>query len=394
MDHSVSLLILALAAALLPGVARWLGVPAMVLEILCGVALGVSGLGLTFSGEWLPFLAELGFLLLLFQAGMDIDFGMLRGAARSDLAVQGGVFAATVALALAAAVLLGEGLFLCLVLTTTSLDLVGVTLRETGESKTSQGQQALLAASLADFLSLLAITGIMLYMDQGLSWRLAAPIPLFVGFALVLRAARLWVWWHPEASARLLGVGRGGREGGGGDTQELGVRFAMVVLFLFVALSELVHVEPVLGAFMGGAILAAMFRQKHALEAKLSGLAQGFFVPLFFISVGLEFDIMGVMTLPHLFFEAQLLVAALCVKFLPAQLFGLSGVGMRGRLRLGALLSSRLSLMVAAATLGAQRGLISPPVRDDLILLAVITCLLGPVLYKRLAPGQATGVRL
>jgi Kef-type K+ transport system membrane component KefB len=73
-----SLLIVALGAAFLPGISRMVRLPAVVMEILFGVLLGKSVLQIQFSGDWLSFLAQLGFLLLMFQAGMEIDFAALR----------------------------------------------------------------------------------------------------------------------------------------------------------------------------------------------------------------------------------------------------------------------------------------------------------------------------
>lgn len=94
-NQAWSLFIVSLAAVLLPGISRRIRLPAVVMEILCGIVLGKSLLNLTFSGNWLPFLGQLGFLLLMFQAGMEIDFSMLRAQSKSRLFFQVFVFAAT-----------------------------------------------------------------------------------------------------------------------------------------------------------------------------------------------------------------------------------------------------------------------------------------------------------
>jgi len=88
LNQAESLLLVSLAAAILPSLSRLFRLPAPVMEILFGVILGKSFLHVQFSGEWIQFLAHLGFLLLMFHAGMEIDFGMLLKQSRSQLSFQ------------------------------------------------------------------------------------------------------------------------------------------------------------------------------------------------------------------------------------------------------------------------------------------------------------------
>jgi Kef-type K+ transport system membrane component KefB len=177
-----------------------------------------------------------------------------------------------VGLAVLAAKFLEQGVFIALVLSTTSLGLVLPTLMELSQTRTPQGQWILIASTLADFLTLLGITLFLLWNRHGFDWRFLSPLPLFLGFALVLRLVKLWAWWNPDKVERILAST---------DSQELGVRFSLALLFLFVALSELVHLEPVLGAFLGGCVLSWVFREKGRLDDKLSGIAFGFLIPMF-----------------------------------------------------------------------------------------------------------------
>lgn len=368
-------MLVTLAAALLPGLSRLVRLPGIVLEILFGVLIGKSFLDLGFSGQWLPFLAQLGFLILMFQAGMEIDVAMLVRQRKSQLSFHLAVFAGTVALSWVAAVLFERGFYLALVLSTTSLGLIVPTLKEAGISKTPMGQTVLIAATLADFLTLFGITFYILFFQYGLSWRFLLPLPLFAGFVLLLKIGRLWAWSHPKLAARFLAEE---------DDQEMGVRISLALLFLFIALSELVHLEPVLGAFMGGALLSVVFRQKGNLERKLSGIGYGFLIPIFFIHVGINFELGNILNFSSLIFTLKLLVAALAVKIIPSLLYVFSGIPLRRALTIGVLLSSRLSLIIVAATIGLEMDFISARFKDAIILLAVMTCLLGPSLFKLL----------
>lgn len=113
-----------------------------------------------------------------------------------------------------------------LVLATTSLELVMPALKEVGAQKTPMGPTLLFAASLADFLSSLAITFFAMWSQFGLTCRLASPLLPFVAFVLPLWLGRLWIWWNPERAGKLLS---------NEDPMEMGVRVALALLFLFVA---------------------------------------------------------------------------------------------------------------------------------------------------------------
>ena len=382
-SRAYPLLLVSAAILFLPGISRILRIPAVVAEILFGVVLGKSVLQLEFSGEWLPFLAELGFLLLMFQAGMEIDFTMLKKQRRGQLLFHVVFFGLTLGLSTLAAWILGRGIFMALVLSTTSLGLVLPTLRETGLNRTELGQDILIAASLADFLTLFGITFFILYIEYGLSWRLVLPVPLFLGFGVVLRLGRLWAWWHPDKAERLLG------KNGGGDAQGNRVRLSIALLFLFVGLSELAHLEPVLGAFLGGSLLSFVFREKPLLDHKLSAVGFGFLIPFFFIHVGMQFDLATLMAPQTLLFSLELLVFALAVKLLPALFLMFRGRRLREALQMGLLLSSRLSLIIAAAAIGVRNHLISRDMEDVIVFLALLTCFLGPTLFK-LSLGKKT----
>jgi Kef-type K+ transport system membrane component KefB len=194
---------------------------------------------------------------------------------------------------------------------------------------------------------------------------------------MLLWAGRLWAWWNPERAERFLGSQ---------DTEELGVRLSLALLFLFVALSELVRLEPVLGAFLGGCVLSFVFREKGQLESKISALGFGFLIPIFFINVGVEFDLTNVLRPGQLHFTLKLFILAMLVKLVPSLIFTLQRISFRAAMKAGILLSARLSLIMAAAEIGLREGLISSAMKDSIVLLALLTCFLGPTLFKLLQP--------
>ena len=186
------------------------------------------------------------------------------------------------------------------------------------------------------------------------------------------------VWWHPAEAERILGLKE--------DAHEIGIRLSMALLFLFVALSELAHLEPVLGAFLGGSLMAYVFREKPLLETKLSAMGFGFLIPVFFIHVGMQFDLTNILKPEMILFSLKLLGAAVLVKMTPALLLFLRGRKPLEVLQTGFLLSSRLSLIIAAAAIGVQNMLISPDVKDAVVFMALVTCFLGPTLFRLITP--------
>lgn len=372
-DHAAFLVLVSVAAAVLPGLSRLMRLPSAVVEIVFGVVLGRSLLGLRADGEFFSILADLGFLLLMFQAGMEIDFQGIKQQGPRRTAAHLALFAATLALSALCAWLLGGSLFMALVLSTTSLGLVLPSLKEAGLTRSPFAQNLLLAATLADFLTLLGITYFNVWHQHGLGWPLILPAPLLAGFVLLLWLGRLWAWWHPQAAQRLLMAA---------DPQEQGVRLSLALLFVMVGLSALAGIEPVLGAFLGGTMLSFVFREKEVLETKMSALGFGFLIPIFFINVGMEFDLGNLVKGGQLWFVLVLLVMALAVKLLPAMVFPWQGFSMRRGLQAGMLLSSRLSLIVAAAAIGLEQGYLDATAKDSIVLLALVTCLLGPTLFK------------
>jgi Kef-type K+ transport system membrane component KefB len=110
----------------------------------------------------------------------------------------------------------------------------------------------------------------------------------------------------------------------------------------------------------------------------------------------MQFDLGNVMSPERILFTLVLLGFAVGVKMLPSLFFLMRGAGLRKALSAGILLSSRLSLIIVAASIGLEAGFISAEFKDAIVLLAVITCLLGPSGFKLLhrpesSPGKEEG---
>jgi Kef-type K+ transport system membrane component KefB len=380
MERATSIIAISVAAFLLPLIARRVRIAAVALEIIFGIVVGPFVFDLVERSALLDFLAEFGFLLLMFLSGFEIDFGKLERQGLRQLTLGGSIFVLTLVFSYWAAHAMGYGIFVTLLLATTSVGLVVPTLRNSRLTATRLGQSILICALLADFLTLVGVTFFALIREHGLGWRVLNIPALFATTGLFLLLLKRTAWWHPEWFERLFRPN---------DPAELGIRASLALMFVIVGLSYALEVEPILGAFLAGSIFALVFRHRGALEQQLSGFSYGFLIPVFFINVGLSFEL-PVLLEPGVFLRALILMgAAIAVKLLPAFLLFVQRLSLREVLAAGTLLSARLSLVIAVATLGVRLGVIAHGLRSSVILLAIVSSTLAPTLFRFLAPRPA-----
>lgn len=382
--------LIGLGAFVIPIIARRIGVPAVVFEILFGLALGPSVLGLVASGsadaEFVEALAELGLLLLMFLAGFEVDFERLERQGSGPLLTGLAVFAAILVAGWFGFGLLGpesfeQRLFLTLLTAAASLGIVIPALRSTGRSSTRLGQLTIVTAVLAEFISAAAIVIFGVFVEFGFGVRLLGVPGLFLVLAVGLLAIRRAAWWFPERFERLFAAH---------DPDELGIRASLSLLFVFVGLSIAFNVEPILGAFLAGAVFSYVFRNTGELEERLSGFAYGFFIPIFFINVGIRFPLDALGDTSVLAQALAVILIAIAIKVGPALLLVTRGLSVREALASGVLLAGQLSVIIALAEFGVEIGVIDQGLEAGLILLVGVTAILSPVVFRLLAPPLAS----
>jgi Kef-type K+ transport system membrane component KefB/Trk K+ transport system NAD-binding subunit len=397
----VSLLIVVGLAALVPFLTtqfRRIHIPVVVGEIVVGMIIGRSGFNLIGEDPWLEMLSTLGFAYLMFLSGLEVDFdavikqaeqltGSWRDCLRSPilLAVVGFALTLTVAflfsLALQAAGWVRDAVLMGLILSTTSLGLVVPVLKERGELRTPYGQTLLLASLTADFATMFLISIYVIFHTSGLTLEMLVILVLLGAFISVWRLLRA-LQRHPPMERLFERVAEA--------ASHMPARAAFAVGLAFIALAEQIGVEAILGAFLGGALIALLSGDDdRELREQLDVMGYSFFIPLFFIMVGVRFDLGAILASGETLLLAPiLLVLAYLIKLIPSLLFRLA-YDWRRTLGAGVMLSSRLSLIIAAAAIGLDLGAISAGVNSDVILLAIITCTVSPLLYNRLVPAPA-----
>jgi Kef-type K+ transport system membrane component KefB len=373
---ATTLILIATAAFLLPLIGARIRVPAVVLEILFGILIGPVT-GLVEETELIRVLGELGFFLLMFLSGFEIDLALLERHGARQISVALIVFGLTLSGAYLASQSLGYDRFIVFVLATTSVGLVVPTLRTTRRGTTTLGQAVLISALLADFLTLIGVTVFALVEEQGLGPGILVIPMYFVIVAIALLVLRRAAWWFPSRFERLFDQD---------DPEELGIRASLALMLVFVGLSLAFGIEPILGAFLAGSIFGLVFRNRGALEQKLAGFSYGFLIPVFFIGVGISFDLQALRQPGALTATLVLLGIAVAVKLVPSVLFFVHRLSAREVVAAGTLLSARLSLIIAVAELGRRLGVIDSQLEASIILLALVTSAFAPAVFRWLAP--------
>ena len=382
------LLIVAVVAFLAPLVlsltpARRL--PTSALEIVAGIVLGPSVLGWVKVYLPLAILSVFGLAFLLFLSGLEVDLERLRGRV---LVFVGSGFLLSFGLAL----VVGYGLFVArqvvspllfaIILVATSLGIVVPVVEDAGESDSAFGQLVIAGATFAEFGSIILLS---LFFSREAS-STSTKLVLLAGF--VLRAASFaFVVLRLKRSRRLAAVLLQLQD----TTAQIRVRAAFMLLVAFVALASLLGLETILGAFVAGVILRFVDGDQMLMNPqfrqKLEAVGFGVFIPVFFVTSGIQFDLAALISSPSTLVRVPIfLLALLVVRGVPALLYR-PLVGTRRSIVAGLLQATSLTFIVAASQIGLELGLLTKATSAALIAAGLLSVLIFPLVALTLLQG-------
>ena len=390
-----------------------LGQPAVFGELLAGILLGPTLLDVLhwpvftdphYLEQLIRDLAELGVIFLMFLAGLETDLGEMRkvGTAAFFGAV-GGValpFLAGTGVALAFGFPAYESVFIGTILTATSVSITAQTLLELGRLRSREGSTILGSAVIDDVMGIVILSVVVALHQAGLgegpgsspgvgarATGIATLLPIVLRMAVYFLAAiAVGRWLLPP----LL---RGAARWPGTEPQ-----FAMALvagLLMAVAAEEGGGVAAITGSYLTGVMLTLYPDLKHAVEERLAVLAYGFFVPIFFVNIGLESDVVDAVADSGAAFLVLILVAAVLGKIIGSGL-GVRPFGFRWieALRVGIGMVSRGEVALIVAGIGLQEGVISQPVFSVMVVMTLFTTLVTPILLRwsfGRMPGSPSG---
>jgi len=363
-------------------------IPVVVAEIIAGIIIGRSGFDLVTSDIWLETLSLLGFIFLMFLSGLEIDFSAFINKKKKQSDGEGNPFIiATViflgifvisyglSLLLVFAGFMDNAFLMTLIISTVSLGVVVPTLKEAEMMHKPIGQTILLVAVIADLVTMILLAVFVSIYGDGSEnmWLL-----------LLLFAAGIIIYWiakkyRHQSFFETMAKG----------TIQIDTRAIFALIIFLVALSETVGAENILGAFLAG-VLVSLLSPNPDMVRKLDSFGYGFVIPIFFVMVGVDLNIWGLFESTQVLILIPLLLLALFVsKLIPALLL-LRWYSMRTAMGAAFLLTSTLSLVIAAASIGERLGVIDELLSSALILVAVISCIITPIVFKKISPERET----
>jgi Kef-type K+ transport system membrane component KefB len=383
-----------LVPLLLSSVRGRLAIPIVVGEIVAGMIVGRSGFGWVLPDNGaLSLLKELGFVLLMFLSGMEIDFRSLRGIDPQQVGHQSRWSPPSLAVLNFGATLVLAGAFawglkwigattdpwmMGLILSTTALGVVVPILKEAGLSQSLYGQSILLATVIADFVTMFLISVQVAIVSRGLTAEILLVFLLFVAFFLAARFGSFLS--RIESLQRVI-------QELSHATAQIKVRLAFSTLLIFVVLAEKLGLEIIVGAFLAGAIVSLLRTpEDRALSSQFEAIGFGFFIPIFFIMIGVDFNLPALLSSTGALLSVPLLlIAAITVKVIPGFVFRLNHTW-REALAAGILMCPRLSLIIAAAAIGEKLGVIDESVNAGIVLVAIVTVTASPLAFLKVFP--------
>jgi Kef-type K+ transport system membrane component KefB len=367
----------AFTAPFLLGLVPRLRLPAIVLEILAGIAIGPAGFGWVTIDPPIRVLSIIGLAFLLFLAGLELDLQLLRGrrlkAALSAFALSI-VLAYGVGLLLHAAGLVESALLVAVILSATALGIVVPVLKDAGEGMSEFGQLVVAGASIADFGTVLALS--LLFSREVDD---PAAQLLLVGGFVILTVVIIVALMTAERSARVGGVLIRLQD----STAQIRIRGAFLLLIAFSALAARFGLEVILGAFVAGALLSVLDRdyaETHPkFHEKLEAIGFGVFIPVFFVTSGLQFDLQALFGDVQTVARVPIFFLALAlVRGVPALLYR-PLVGANRALVAGLLQATSLPFIVAGAAIGVEAGALTRTNASALIAAGLLSVVIFPM---------------
>lgn len=381
-DILLALFLVLLAAKIGDEIFKRIGQPAIIGEILAGVVIGPSVLGLVSPGETLEVFAELGVVFLLFWVGLETRLSDLRVV--GGVATRVGVFGMLLPLlaGFAAAEAFGgtfeTSLFVGAALVATSVGITSAVLIGMDALKTLAARTILGAAVIDDILAMIVLAIAVGIAEDGsldvasivLVTALAVGFVFFVGLGGTRIVARWPDIFHAPRFA------------------ESPLLPAVILCLGLAAFSAEIGLAAIIGAFLAGMIVAET-RDRDDFEKEVAPL-YAFFPPFFFVFIGLQVDLGALADLEVLAALAGVTALAAATKFAGAWLAARS-LGPRDALAVGVGMIPRGEVGIIVAGIGVSTGVITDSLFTVIVGMSIATTLLAPPLLKRVLEHGGDG---
>ncbi len=384
------LVIIIICAKLAGGISTRLGQPSVFGEILIGLILGPTFFNILQVGFFksdsmilnksIHDLAEIGVILLMFVAGLETDLKQMKEVGKVAFwAAFGGVVAPLVAalyLAQKFNYSWSESLFIGAILTATSVSISAQTLMELKQLKSKEGSTILGAAVIDDVMGLIVLSLVVAFTVKTGSngkWDIAwVCLDMTLFFVISIWLGDKFLEKITEIVTRL-------------PASQVLIAFVVAVAFFYAWAAEyLGHIAAITGSYIAG-VLFAQTKFKKQIDAGIHPITYSFFVPVFFISIGLRTN---ARELGHdLGFLAMILLVAVLAKIIGCGIGSrLTGFNNFESLRVGVGMISRGEVGLIVAGYGLNHGIINQEVFSVMIIMVLFTTMITPLLLRFVFP--------
>ncbi len=371
-----------------------IGQPAVIGEIVAGIVLGPSIIGLLFpqinlflfpetSLGTLNFLSQIGLILFMFIIGMELDLKAIAKQAYGAVIISHAsiIIPYTLGMALAYFIyrdyapegisFLSFALFMGIAMSITAFPVLARILQEKGLTRSRLGAMALTCAAADDLTAWCILAGVIALVKSGSYASVLYTITLAIAYILVMMKLvrplleKLSIVYESKIKMRTPIIA-----------------FLFVVLIVSSYITSIIGIHALFGAFVAGVIMPSNFSFRKIIIDKIEDVSIVLLLPLFFVITGLRTQI-GLLNETHLWVTfGWILLVAVSGKFggsaLAARMVGQSW---KDSLSIGVLMNTRGLMQLIVLNIGYDLGILSPEIFAMMVLMALVTTLMtGPAL--------------
>lgn len=376
-----SLAIIIVAAKICGILAAKLKAPQVVGEIIAGLLIGPSVLGLVQQTDFLSQMAEIGVVMLMFFAGLETNLkDLIKTGPKAFLIACAGVLVPLIGGFLLYSGFYGfeavgtdqfyTAVFIGVIMTATSVSITVATLQELGHLKDMVGTTIMSAAIIDDVIGIIVLTFVVGFKNPGSSpFKVIGNTVLFFAMALVLGMIGYRVFRYLDKKYP--------------HTRRIPI-FGLVLCFALAYIAEKYFgIADITGAYVAGIVLCSI-QDSAYIARKIDISAYMIFGPIFFASIGIKTSI-GAMTGTLLLFSIGFVIVALVAKIIGCGLMGrLLGFQGKDSLKIGVGMMTRGEVALIVAQKGLAVGMIDASYFTAVILLILVSSVATPIILKTL----------
>lgn len=366
----LQLAIILVTAKIAGSISVRLGQPAVLGQLLIGIVLGPSALGLINETETLAEFSQIGVILLMFIAGLETDIDEFKRSGKASTYVGFGGIIVPLVLGYFTGIILNltfiQSWFLGLLLSATSVSISVQALKEMNQLKTREGTTILGAAVIDDIVVIIALAFLMSFAggEVNLTTVILKKVLFFAGAILI---GWKGVPWFLRKFSLL-------------KVNETVISSALIICFVYAYLAEYTGVAAIIGAYISGVAISVTAFKKEVFD-KIETISYSIFVPVFFTSIGVTAEFAGIAE--NLGLIVILSILAILTKLIGSSVGAkLSGFGWRSSLAIGSAMVSRGEVALIISGIGLETKLLSQDMFAVIVVVVLVTTIVTPPMMK------------